>query len=122
MANPAAASPAHGAGEISRAESGAGGRKAAQLAAMNIVDRVRVKMIDAAATGAKTHKTQKQLEEMHKKEYRDRVRTLLREHIETMAELGIVFHHTFRKDAEESITADGVDATQQQCSPLRKLA
>ena len=43
-------------------------------------------------------KTQKQLEEMHKKEYRDRVRTLLREHIETMAELGIVFHHTFRKD------------------------
>jgi len=26
------------------------------------------------------------------------VRTLLREHIETMAELGIVFHHTFTSD------------------------
>ena len=40
----------------------------------------------------------KQLEEMHKKEYRDRVRTLLREHIETMAELGVVFHHVFVKE------------------------
>ena len=26
------------------------------------------------------------------------MRTLLREHIETMAELGIVFHHTFTSD------------------------
>jgi len=43
-------------------------------------------------------KTQKQLEEMHRKEYRDRVRTLLREHIETMAELGVVFHHVFVKE------------------------
>lgn len=28
-------------------------------------------------------------------EYRERVRELLREHIETMADAGIVFHHTF---------------------------
>ena len=47
-----------GAGEFSRVESAGNGRKAAQLAAMNIADRVRVKMIEAAATGTKAHKTQ----------------------------------------------------------------
>ena len=51
-----------GAGEFSRVESAGNGRKAAQLAAMNIADRVRVKMIEAAATGTKAQKTQKQLE------------------------------------------------------------
>ena len=35
---------------------------------------------------------------MHRKEYRDRVRTLLREHIETMADIGVVFHHVFVKE------------------------
>jgi len=64
MASPLTASPAHGADtvKISRAESSGAGRKAAQLAAMNVADRVRVKMIEAAATGTKAHKTQKQLE------------------------------------------------------------
>ena len=36
--------------------------------------------------------------EQHEREYRSRVRTLLREHIETMAEIGIVFHHTFESE------------------------
>jgi len=49
--------------QLQRTESaGGGGRKAAKLAAMNIVDRVRCKMTDAAEHGTKAHKTQKQLE------------------------------------------------------------
>ena len=50
------------AGGITRAESGGQGRKAAQLAAMNVVDRVRFKMVDAVEHGTAKTKTQKQLE------------------------------------------------------------
>ena len=47
---------------ITRVESGGQGRRAAQLAAMNVVDRVRFKMIEAGEHGTSKHKTQKQLE------------------------------------------------------------
>ena len=45
--------PAEG---FTRTESG-GGRTAAQLAAMNVVDRVRIKMVEAAELGARRQGT-----------------------------------------------------------------